>query len=179
MASISSPLCTKPLRSNGRSIDEVDNSNLNSILVATDDLGYMHCFLDGNFPLGATLIGADLSTSSLFKSPRRPVFFAHLCQILSGITLTGLHPTMVTIPLLGERRTRDFAMLSSTARELTWYAMRVVREMHTIWFGYENFSGARELGPRWIQALEIKQKDQFGRKPVAFNQDELARLKMF
>ena len=39
----------------------------------------------------------------------------------------------------------------------------VVKEMRHVWFGSDTHAGARELGPKWIRALETKQKDQFGR----------------
>jgi anaphase-promoting complex subunit 4 len=41
--------------------------------------------------------------------------------------------------------------------------MRVVREMKGAWFGSDTATGARELGPRWVNALKAKQKTQFGR----------------
>ncbi|KAJ2920191.1 hypothetical protein MD484_g211, partial [Candolleomyces efflorescens] len=40
--------------------------------------------------------------------------------------------------------------------------MRVVREMKGAWFGSDTATGARELGPRWVNALKSKQKTQFG-----------------
>jgi hypothetical protein len=65
----------------------------------------------------------------------------------------------LTMPLLSTRKARDFARLSSTARELVWYLIRIVKEMREAWYGSENQTGARELGPKWVRALEAKQKE--------------------
>lgn len=145
-------------------LDPVDDANKNSLLAVADDLGHIHCFLDGCYPLGPILLAPPSSVSSLFKHPRRLSFFAHPRMPTTDTFLTDLFPITVRLPLLDQRNVRDLAKLSSTARELIWYAMRVVKEMRTIWFGSETLSGARELGPKWTQALEMKQRDQFGRK---------------
>jgi len=48
--------------------------------------------------------------------------------------------------------------------------MRIVKEMRAIWFGTETHGGIREWGPRWVRALETKQKEQFGRRYNPENQ---------
>jgi hypothetical protein len=144
--------------------DEVDHANVNTIVVVTDDVGHMHCFLDGSYPLGTISLGSELSIPSLFKHPNRPIFFAHPQISVNDATATSLEPLTVAIPLLGQRHVRSFASLSSTARELVWYTIRVVKEMLAVWFGSETLSGARELGPKWIRGLEERQRDQFGRE---------------
>ncbi|KAF5370216.1 hypothetical protein D9615_010061 [Tricholomella constricta] len=163
-ASISAPPLGRSIDQSGGSSDEADEIDFHSILAVTDDHGYLHCFLDGSFPLGNISLGPDLSIKSLFKDPKRPIFFAHLSiRVLeSEAVATSLGPTFINVPLLGKRYPRDLAKLSSTARELMWYTMRVVDEMQTTWYGSEAFGGARDLGPKWIQALETKQKEQFG-----------------
>jgi hypothetical protein len=147
-------------------MEEVDDSNENSLLVATNDLGHLNCFLDGSFPLGSIFLGADLAVFSLTKCPTRPVLLAHLCKPSDNNTNTDiiLPPVVVGIPLFEQRQLRDLAKLSSTTRELIWYVMCVVQEMHSVWSGSDTSSGAQELGPKFIQALESKQKEQFGRK---------------
>jgi anaphase-promoting complex subunit 4 len=146
-------------------MDEVDDSNENSLLIVTNDLGCMNCFLDGSFPLGSISLGTDLAVLSLTKRPTCPVLLAHLCKLISNTnTDIFLPPVVVGIPLFEHRQLRDLAKLSSTARELIWYAMCVVQEMHNVWSGSEASSGAQELGPRFIQALQSKQKEQFGRE---------------
>lgn len=163
-ASISASSIGKSVDQPGR-LDDVDDTNVNSILAVTDDLGYLHCFLDGSFPLGAIFLGPELSIRSLSKHPKLPMFLVHpgiTANQSTGI-VTSLPPIIVDIPLLEKRHPRDLAKLSSTARELTWYTMRVVKEMHTIWFGSDAVGGAKELGPKWVTGLEDFQED-FGRR---------------
>lgn len=164
-ASISSPLQDGNLNEASDSTkDGLGDANMNSILAIADDLGHIHCFLDGSFPLGAMQILPDASVTSVFKDPKLPVFLAHLQRSAENSGRTDLQPVTIDVPLLKTRKPRDLANLSSTARELVWYVARVVKEMRAMWFGSDTFSGARELGPKWIRALESKQKDQFGRK---------------
>ena len=160
-ASISSPLQDgKPNEASDNTKDDLNDANMNSILAITDDLGQIHYFLDGSFPLGSMQILPDVTIASLFKDPKLPVFLAHLQR--SGST--DLRPVTIEVPLLNTRKPRDLANLSSTTRELVWYITRVVKEMRATWFGSDTFSGAREIGPKWIRALESKQIDQFGRR---------------
>jgi anaphase-promoting complex subunit 4 len=147
----------------GAALDDADNSNLNSILTVADDLARIHCFLDGIYPLGIIPFGSEVSTSSLFKDPRQPLFYAHPQAPVKDPVVTDLQPTTINVPLLERGDIRAMAKLSSTARELLWYIMRVVKEMRYVWFGSETYTGARELGPKWTRALEAKQKEQFGR----------------
>lgn len=137
---------------------------MNSLLVVADDLGHLHWFLDGSYPLGAIQLSPVTSTASLFKNPKQPVFLAHPQKSVDSAVFTELRPTSVELPLLKTRKARDLAKLSSTTRELVWYVTRVVKEMRAVWFGSDTSSGARELGPKWIRALESKQKDQFNRE---------------
>lgn len=160
-ASIGSPSHNK-LESTREILDEKDDSNLDSILLATDNLGHLYCFLDGTFPLGVISLRSDASFASILKHPLRPTLFGHIQTSLGKTINTQVHSLIVDIPSFGKRKVRDLAILSSTARELVWYIMRIVKEMRAIWFGSESTSGARELGPKWVRALEAKQKDQFG-----------------
>jgi len=70
----------------------------------------------------------------------------------------------IDFPLMRGRFCRELSQLASTARDLTWYAMRIVKEMRAIWFGSGTHGGTREWGPRWVRALGTKQKEQFGRR---------------
>ena len=128
-----------------------DDPKVNSILVVSDDTGYMHCFLDGTYPLGAIFVRARSMTASLWKDLSNPVFFAHQCSQTGGTTL---HPTRVELPLLSVRIPRDMARISTTARELLWYTMRVLDEMHVAWLGSGTQIGAREPGIRWLKSLD-------------------------
>lgn len=155
--------------------------NVNSILAIADDLGHIHSFLDGNYPLGAVPLGSETSTYTLFKYTTQPVFLAHPRTAGGNPVHTDLSPAVVELPLLRTRKPRDMARLSSTTRELVWYVMRVVKEMRVVWFGSDTFNGARELGPKWIRALEAKQKEQFGRKsesPLYFQLSVKVLVKM-
>jgi len=127
-----------------------DDATMDSILVVSDDTGRIHCFLDGSYPLGAILVREGSTTSSLRGDPQNSVFFAHQHSQMSGTTLT---PTHVELPLLSTRIPRDLAKTSTSARELLWYAMRVLNEMHVVWFGSGTQIGAREPGIRWLKSL--------------------------
>ena len=128
-----------------------DDPKVNSILVVSDDAGHMHCFLDGSYPLGAIFIGARSTTASLWKDLNNPVLFVHQRSQMGGTTL---HPTRVELPLLSMRIPRDLARISTTARELLWYTMRVLDEMHVAWLGSGTQIGAREPGIRWLKSLD-------------------------
>jgi anaphase-promoting complex subunit 4 len=132
-------------------LNKSDDSKMSSVLVVSDNTGRIHCFLDGSYPLGPVLVGADSTTASLRKHPQNPVFFAHQH---SQMGRTTLHPTRVELPLLSTRIPRDLARISTTARELVWYAMRVLDDMHVAWFGSGAQLGAREPGIRWLNALD-------------------------
>jgi len=128
-----------------------DDPKVNSILVVSGDAGYMHCFLDGSYPLGAIFFGTRSTTASLWKDFNNPVLFAHQRSQMGGTTL---HPTRVELPLLSTRIPRDLARISTTARELLWYTMRVLDEMHVAWLGSGTQIGAREPGIRWLKSLD-------------------------
>ncbi|KAJ7169881.1 anaphase-promoting complex, cyclosome, subunit 4-domain-containing protein [Mycena filopes] len=149
--------------SNGH-LDVADDANVDSILVATDDAGHIHCFLDGSYPLGPVALGPNLLIPSLFKMPKRPLFIAYPQETVQGAKRTDLSPVHVQLPMLDDRQVRDMARISSSSRELVWYCIRVVKEMRAVWFGSEMLSGARELGPKWIRALEKRQREQFGQQ---------------
>lgn len=140
------------------------DSNMNSLLAISDNTGHIYCFLDGSYPLGAIETKPKTSTPSLFKIPKQPFFLAHVIKEGGGPICSELLPTTLEVPLLRTRNPRDMANLSSTARALVWYALRIVKNMRAVWFGSEAYSAARELGPKWITALEEKQKKQFGRQ---------------
>ena len=128
-----------------------DDPKVNSILVVSDDAGHMHCFLDGSYPLGAISVSAGSMTASLWKDINNPVLFAHQRSQMGGTTL---RPTRVELPLLSVRIPRDLARISTTARELLWYTMRVLDEMHVAWLGSGTQIGAREPGIRWLKSLD-------------------------
>ena len=128
-----------------------DDPKVNSILVVSDNAGRIHCFLDGSYPLGAISVGASSTTASLQKDPLNPILFAHQRTQISGTTLL---PTRVELPLLSTRIPRDLARISTTARELLWYTMRVLDEMHVAWLGSGTQIGAREPGIRWLKSLD-------------------------
>ncbi|OBZ78996.1 Anaphase-promoting complex subunit 4 [Grifola frondosa] len=144
-------------------LDEVDDSNVNSILTISDDRGHIHCFLDGSYPLGDVSLGKKCSITSLYKL--NDAFIAHAqASVPDDGQLTALRPFVIRLPHLKGRILRDVARVSSSARDLVWYIMRVVKEMRTAWFGSASQIGARELGPKWVRALEVRQKDKFGQE---------------
>jgi len=122
-------------------------------------MGNVHCFLDGSFPLGTFLFNTNFPVASLCKKPDEPTFSIN---IRTAESATCLAPTIVEMTLMKRRSVRDVARTSSTARELTWYIMRCVKEMQKFWYGQDLQGGARTMGPKWVEALEKKQT-QFGR----------------
>ncbi|KAI0639387.1 anaphase-promoting complex, cyclosome, subunit 4-domain-containing protein [Trametes polyzona] len=141
--------------------DEADNTNVNSILAVADSLGKIHLFLEGSYPLGSVRIGNNAAPRSLYKL--REHLFAHpgpAADLRSAAV--PLRPVVLQLPYLTGRHFRDVARVSSSARELVWYAMRVVKDMRNLWFGSETNSGARDLGPKWVRALEDRQRNEFG-----------------
>ncbi|KAF9481412.1 hypothetical protein BDN70DRAFT_876389 [Pholiota conissans] len=165
LASISATSRSK-MSSETANIDEADKSNLNSILLVTDSSGHLFSYLDGTFPLGAISVGENLGFPSILKHPQRPLFVGSQRSIHDKIPRTSLNPILVELPLLAQRKSRDLARLSSTSRELVWYTLRIAKEMREVWYGSESSTGAREFGPKWIQALEAKQKEDFGEEEV-------------
>ncbi|KAH9486913.1 hypothetical protein JR316_0000979 [Psilocybe cubensis] len=143
-------------------LDEADTSNLDSVLMVVDNLGRIYSYLDGHFPLGIVAIGKEVDFVSAVKHPSRPLFIGQPRIMTEGSYSINLTPAIIRMPLLSQRKSRDLAKLSTTAREIVWYAMRSVKEMREAWYGSETNTGAREWGPRWIKSLETKQKEQFG-----------------
>ncbi|KAI0825146.1 anaphase-promoting complex, cyclosome, subunit 4-domain-containing protein [Trametes gibbosa] len=141
--------------------DEADDTNVNSILAVSDNLGNVHLFLEGSYPLGRVRIGGDACPRSLYKL--REYLFVHPGPASDPSSpAVPLRPIILRLPYLTGRHYRDVARVSSSARELVSYAMRVVRDMRIAWFGPDSNSGARELGPKWVRALEERQRNEFG-----------------
>lgn len=146
----------------GEELDEVDDSNVNSILMAADDAGNVYAFLDGSYPLGTIgVLAAENGVSSIYKSSNTRYLF-HPRFTTNDVQQTLLKPMSLDIPFLDGRIQRDIARVSTSARELAWYAMRVAKEMRGTWFGSDTQSGAREAGPKWLRALQMRQKTKFG-----------------
>jgi len=137
----------------------MDNLTLQTILLAVDNQGRLFLFLDGIYPLGTVSIGKEFGFLEFVKHPCMHTFLGQLYSGSGSNINTQLKPTILTIPLLSTRKARDLAKLSSTARELVWYLIRVVKEMREAWYGSESQTGARELGPKWVRGLEAKQKE--------------------
>lgn len=73
------------------------------------------------------------------------MLFAHPRWLgAAGPTMTSIRPFITQLPKLHHRTVRDVAKVSSSVRELIWYAMRVVKDMRSAWFGSETHNGARE-----------------------------------
>lgn len=162
-ASISSSSHNKPSLESAN-MDEMDSSNVNSLLMINDDHGRLFCHLDGTFSLGFVPIGTDVILKSMVKHPLQPIFVGQPSIVRGNSSEICLTPTVIHMPLLTQRNARDLAALTSTARELMWYAIRVITEMQGIWNGTESNTGARDFGPKWISLLETKQKEQFGQE---------------
>ena len=141
-----------------------DDANVNSILAVVSDVGTVHYFLDGSYSLGSTAAGTHVDPISLYKHPLRPIFYAHSKLKDRHTATTSLLPTIFHCPLLNRRWVRDMAILSTIVKDLSWYLLRVVKEMRTSWFGSDMSIAAREIGPKWVRALEVKQANHVARK---------------
>ncbi|KAI0094909.1 anaphase-promoting complex, cyclosome, subunit 4-domain-containing protein [Irpex rosettiformis] len=148
----------------GEELDEADDSNVNSLLVVSDEGGVIHGFLDGSYPLGAIRLGGACSVISIHKERNAILFLYQQIRSLDGLRYSAIQPAIVPTPFLIDRSLRDMARASSSCRELTWYSMRVVKEMRDAWMGTPANTGATELGSNWIKAIEKRQKEKFGHK---------------
>ena len=146
----------------GEELDEADDSNVNSVLVVSDEGGAIHGFLDGSYPFGKIELGNVCSMTGLQKQQNAALFLYPQFRTLDGARYRAIQPTIVRTPFLSDRSLRDLARASSSCRELTWYAMRVVKEMRDAWMGTPANTGAREHGPNWIKAIEKRHKGKFG-----------------
>ncbi|KIK94368.1 hypothetical protein PAXRUDRAFT_828088 [Paxillus rubicundulus Ve08.2h10] len=135
-----------------------------SLLVLIDECNVLHCFLDGSYFIGSVTLTDGLPSATLFKHPTEPLLFLHPQNPDRGPLSTGVQPLSVDLPLLATTKVRDFARLSSAARELTWYIMRVLNEVRESWFGSESVTGARDIGIKWVQALETRLREQYGQQ---------------
>ncbi|KAH9849773.1 anaphase-promoting complex, cyclosome, subunit 4-domain-containing protein [Lenzites betulinus] len=141
--------------------DEADDTNVNSILAVSDNLGNVHLFLEGSYPLGRVRTGDEVSPRSLYKL--REYLFVHPGPASDASSpAVPLRPIVLRLSYLTGRHYRDVARVSTSSRELLSYAMRVVRDMRIAWFGSDSNSGARDLGPKWVRALEERQRNEFG-----------------
>ncbi|KAI0361641.1 hypothetical protein OH77DRAFT_1417907 [Trametes cingulata] len=141
--------------------EEADDTNVNSVLAVSDNMGNIHLFLEGSYPLGSVRIGEDASPRSLYKL--REYLFAYPGPAADPESpAVPLSPVVLKLSYLTGRHFRDVARVSSSARELVWYTMRVVKDMRNIWFGTDTSVGARDLGAKWVHALEDRQRNEFG-----------------
>lgn len=147
-------------------IDEQDDTNTNSILAVADTLGYIHLYLEGTYRMGpVNMPPGKHFPRSVYK--HREYLFSHIGPITPDSDgAVGLFPHIIKLPYLPGRHLRDVARASTIARELLSYALRVVKDMRALWFGSETQVGARELGPKWVNALNSRQATAFGRKSL-------------
>ncbi|RPD82564.1 hypothetical protein L226DRAFT_451057 [Lentinus tigrinus ALCF2SS1-7] len=142
--------------------DEQDDTNTNSILAVADTLGYVHLYLEGTYRMGPVYIPHGKHFPRSFYK-HREYFFSHIGPITPNSDgAVGLFPHIIKLPYLPGRHLRDVARASTVARELLSYALRVVKDMRAVWFGSETQVGARELGPKWVNALNSRQASAFG-----------------
>jgi anaphase-promoting complex subunit 4 len=128
-----------------------------SVLVVSDTSQYAHTFLDGGYSLGA--LHSKYNISSLYLAPDTPIL---LCTqqyaSASGGNCVTLVPAKLKLPLLNSPTGRQIAELSSCLRELIWHTLRVVKDMRETWYGTDARPGARSIAPRWLRALEERQR---------------------
>lgn len=143
----------------GEELDEKDLTNVDSVLVAADTGGRLHCFLDGSYPLGAITLDPSCEVKALMKENEGPFVLLVHAEFKAGdaYVFNNVVPFSVQLPLLGTKAVRRVAENSSAARELIWYIMRVVKEMRNSWFGGEGLDGAREMNLNYVRGLEERQ----------------------
>ena len=132
------------------------------MLAVADNVGQVHLFMEGSYLLGTLALREASFPRSVYKL--RDHFFAHLGPAAPGEGAVDVRPLTVKLPYLMTRHCRDVARVSTAARELVSYVIHVIKDMRDAWFGSEPQSGARDLGPKWIQSLEARQAKEFGRK---------------
>jgi len=140
-------------------LDAMDTLITRSILLAVDNQGDAFPFLDGIYPAGVISFNKEYDFSELKRHSTKHYFVGQPRFKYGSHVKTRLRPTTFSMPLLATRKARDLAKLSTTARELMWYLIRVVKEMRESWYGSESQTGAREFGPKWVRALEAKQRE--------------------
>ncbi|KAJ8522524.1 hypothetical protein ONZ45_g896 [Pleurotus djamor] len=92
-----------------------------SILVAADTAGHLFLFLDGSYPLGSISLNGRPHVS-LFHHGQKAVFLSHAtCERGIDSSSLSFHPTVLSVPLLDDRKVRDVATSSTSARRLVWY----------------------------------------------------------
>ncbi|KAF9044704.1 hypothetical protein BDZ89DRAFT_1155514 [Hymenopellis radicata] len=144
--------------------DDTDDSNVNSVMILLTDMGHLVTYYEGVYSSGWVKTHFKLSPLSMYKHPHRPTFYAHSHAVSGDDVSTTIVPVLCDIPILTGRRVRDMASLSTICKDLAWHLLRVVKEMRTSWFGSDTTVAARELGPKWIRALDAKQKEHVGQK---------------
>lgn len=135
-----------------------------SLLVLVDQHGGLHLFLDGSYSLGSVSLPGGLPTTLLYKHPKKPLLLFHPENPGDDLLSVGMQPLSIDIPLLGVSIVRDFARLSSAARELTRYVMNVLAEVREGWSGSSVVTGAKEIGKQWVHSLERRLKEEFGQE---------------
>lgn len=135
-----------------------------SLLALVDERGGLHLFLDGSYFLGSISLPGGLPTTLLHKHPKEPRLLFHPQNPSCDLMSVGMRPLSIDIPLLGISTVRDFARLSSAARELTRYIITVLAEVREGWFGSSVVTGAKEIGKKWVHTLERRLKEEYGRK---------------
>ncbi|THH16998.1 hypothetical protein EW146_g3736 [Bondarzewia mesenterica] len=160
----------------GEEHDEIDDTNVDSILAVSDSAGRIHSYLDGSYPLGIISIESHSTTSSLCKGSKTSTLMAHQRKKTGESSVTPLLPTFIRFPLLETRVPRALARISTSVRELLWYIMRVMDDLHVTWFGSSTQAGARELGEKWVQGLAALQVDQPGGNKLSWSILDLVHL---
>ncbi|EJD03914.1 uncharacterized protein FOMMEDRAFT_167218 [Fomitiporia mediterranea MF3/22] len=144
----------------GDELDEKDTTNVDSLLVAIDDSGQIHCFLDGSYPVGAISLGTGCEAKTIIKNNEENTLLAH-AEFKSKDTRTpvlhNVSPLTVELPLLYAKATRHVAENCTAARELAWYSIRVVKEMRKSWFGGDGQVGARDFNTKYARGLIERQ----------------------
>ncbi|KIJ27172.1 hypothetical protein M422DRAFT_784993, partial [Sphaerobolus stellatus SS14] len=142
----------------------VENSpNYDSLVVAADERGRCHFFMDATYPLGSISVGQALDgttcqLASVIIPPLRSSILTHLTYRNNEHGLTNLVPVSANISPLRTPQAREVARASSAARELMWYMIRAVEHMRAIWMGSNEHEAAGSIGPKWVKEIESRQQ---------------------
>lgn len=162
--SISSPDQTDENHKSGSADNLFRKTDEDSLLALADQSGGLHLFLAGTYCLGTVTLPGGHPPIFLYKHPNPPLLLFHSESPDGDFFSAGMQPMLVNVPLLGTPAVREFARLSSAARELMRYIMSVLDEMKEAWLGSASVTGAREIGKTWVESLEKRLKEEYGQE---------------
>ncbi|KAH7106349.1 anaphase-promoting complex, cyclosome, subunit 4-domain-containing protein [Auriculariales sp. MPI-PUGE-AT-0066] len=145
--------------------DQDEDPIRDSLVVASDSAGSLHLYLDGSFPVGHLDLQASsggacrilgLSAPPAPATGTVPLLAVHALHRRRG---TNAIPQHIRTDLLAVKATREMVRASSVARDLIWYALRVIKSMREIWLGRgPGDEGSHVLGRKFTKLIEERMR---------------------